>query len=44
NIWSISIIEGQSISYELRRPGREFRIDFDLNSPVENPPAAWGHQ
>lgn len=44
NIWRISIIEGQRISYELRRPGREFRIDFDLNSPVENPPAAWGYQ
>lgn len=44
NIWRISIIEGQRISYELRRAGREFRIDFDLNSPVENPPAAWGYQ
>ncbi len=52
NIWTISIRAGQTVSYQLRRPamkgkpesGRDFKIDFDLNAPVENPPVAWGHK
>ena len=29
-------------AYELRRPNRFFRIDFDLTRPVAPPPAPWG--
>lgn len=44
NVWTISFIPGKSISYELKRPNREFRIKFDLNNKVSNPPVAWGYE
>ncbi len=52
NIWTIAIRPGKSVSYQLRRPGqkdrpetrRDFKIDFDLNAPVKNPPVAWGYK
>jgi hypothetical protein len=41
NVWAIEI-GGAQFSYELRRPNRYFRVEFDLSTPVENPPAPWG--
>jgi len=42
NIWAMAIEPGVRFTYELTRPGRAFRVDFDLAAPVESPPAAWG--
>ncbi|MFP4207690.1 MAG: hypothetical protein ACLFSC_03460 [Wenzhouxiangella sp.] len=44
NFWSMELrpAAGQ-FAYELVRPGRHFRAEFDLTRPVEPPPAPWGH-
>lgn len=44
NVWSLALVPGERFSYALRRPGRHFRVDFDLTEPVEPPPAPWGHE
>ena len=41
NIWTIEI-DTRTFAYELRRPGRFFRVEFDLSRPVAPPPAPWG--
>lgn len=41
NIWKIFVYPDR-FSYQLVREGREFRVDFDLNQPVDTPPAPWG--
>jgi hypothetical protein len=42
NVWSVELIPGAHFRYALTRPGREFRIDFDLTRPVPPPPPPWG--
>ena len=42
NIWAVEVAPGQMFAYELRRPGRFFRVEFDLTRPVSPPPAPWG--
>lgn len=42
NVWAIEIVPKQLFAYELRRPGRFFRVEFDLTRPVEPPPPPWG--
>lgn len=42
NVWAIEIEPGRTFAYELRRPGRHFRVEFDLSRPVPVPPPAWG--
>lgn len=42
NVWAIEVHPGRSFAYELRRPGRFFRVEFDLSRPVAAPPAPWG--
>jgi hypothetical protein len=42
NVWAMEVEPGQFFAYELRRPGRFFRVDFDLTRPVAAPPPAWG--
>jgi hypothetical protein len=45
NTWAMEIEPGQRFGYELSRPGgRLFKVEFDLTSPVEAPPAPWGHE
>ena len=34
NVWAIEIERGQTFAYELRRPGRHFRVEFDLKAPL----------
>lgn len=34
NIWTLSIVPNERLSYRLSRPGRLFQIDFDLNAPI----------
>lgn len=43
NTWAMEIEPGRRFLYELSRPGgRLFRVEFDLSTPVETPPAPWG--
>jgi hypothetical protein len=44
NVWAVEVESGALFAYELRRPGRFFRVDFDLTRPVPTPPPAWGHK
>ncbi|MGQ0800294.1 MAG: hypothetical protein ACT4NL_09310 [Pseudomarimonas sp.] len=42
NVWAIEIDPHQKLVYELKRPGREFRVEFDLTKTVPTPPDPWG--
>lgn len=42
NVWAFEIEAGQRFVYELARPGRLFRVEFDLAKPVSLPPEPWG--
>lgn len=44
NIWAMEIHPGRMFAYELTRPGRTFRVEFNLTAPVPAPPAPWGHR
>jgi hypothetical protein len=41
NVWAMEA-GGRVFAYELRRPGRFFRVEFDLSRPVAPPPPPWG--
>lgn len=41
NVWAMEA-DGRTFAYELRRPGRFFRVEFDLTRPVAPPPPPWG--
>ncbi|NWG71433.1 MAG: hypothetical protein HXY23_07485 [Parvularculaceae bacterium] len=41
NVWAVEITDA-SFAYELRRPNRHFRVEFDLTKPVAPPPPPWG--
>lgn len=43
NTWAMEVHPGRMFAYELSRPGRTFRVEFDLTTPVPAPPAPWGH-
>lgn len=43
NFWSMEIHPGEKFAYELVRAGRLFRAEFDLTTPVDEPPVPWGH-
>ena len=42
NVWAMEVEPGRLFAYELRRPDRFFRVDFDLARPVPAPPPPWG--
>ena len=42
NVWAIEIHPERMFAYELRRPGRFFRVEFDLTQPIAPPPPPWG--
>lgn len=44
NVWAMEVRPGSEFVYELARPGRVFRVTFDLTRPVAVPPAPWGHE
>ncbi|MFV3073589.1 hypothetical protein [Niveispirillum fermenti] len=44
NVWAMEVKPGSEFIYELSRPGRLFRVTFDLTRPVPPPPAPWGHE
>lgn len=41
NVWAIEV-DATRFAYELRRPGRKFRVEFDLTRPITAPPPPWG--
>lgn len=41
NVWAMEA-DATRFAYELRRPGRHFRVEFDLTRPVDTPPPPWG--
>ncbi len=43
NTWAMELHPGRMFAYELTRPDRNFRVEFDLTTAVPAPPAAWGH-
>lgn len=44
NIWAVEVARGEVFAYELRRPNRHLRVEFDLRQPVSPPPAPWGER
>lgn len=42
NVWSVEIVPGRAFAYQLQRPNRHFRVEFDLTRPVAAPPPPWG--
>lgn len=34
NVWALEVHPGETFAYELRRPNRHFRVEFDLTRPV----------
>jgi hypothetical protein len=41
NVWALEMRK-TFFAYELRRPNRFFRVEFDLTRPVAPPPPPWG--
>ncbi|MGH8079090.1 MAG: hypothetical protein ACREP7_00855, partial [Lysobacter sp.] len=41
NVWAVEI-DAQRFVYELSRPGRLFRVEFDLSRPLPAPPPPSG--
>ena len=44
NVWTVEHVPGRMFAYQLARPGRLFRVEFDLTKPVALPPAPWGDE
>lgn len=44
NVWAVEVHPGRTFAYELRRPNRRFRVEFDLTRPVAAPPPPWGSE
>jgi hypothetical protein len=44
NVWAIEVRPYDAFAYELRRPNRHFRVEFDLRLPVTPPPPPWGSE
>ena len=42
NVWAIEVYPTRIFAYELRRPGRFLRVEFDLSRPIAPPPPPWG--
>ena len=44
NTWAVEVADNNIFAYELRRPNRHFRVEFDLSRPVKLPPTPWGSE
>ena len=42
NTWSVEISPGKQFAYQMQRPERLFRVEFDLSTPIKTPPLPWG--
>jgi hypothetical protein len=45
NVWAMEVEPGRRFLYELSRRAEDrlFQVEFDLTTPVDLPPAPWGH-
>lgn len=41
NTWRVEILPGDLFAYQMSRPERLFRVEFDLSVPVVAPPPPW---
>ena len=41
NEWTVEIHPGEMFAYQLERPGRLFRLEFDLTKPLASAPEPW---
>jgi hypothetical protein len=44
NVWALEVGPGPMFAYELRRPGRFFRVEFDTARRAALPPPPWGER
>ncbi len=44
NVWTMEVHPDDIFAYELTRPYRHLRVEFDLTDEVDAPPAPWGHE
>ena len=45
NTWVVELKPEENLfAYQMSRPNRFFRIEFDLSQPVDVPPPAWGYE
>lgn len=42
NVWTIELDGDRRFVYRLARPGRLFRVEFDLSQPIATPAPPWG--
>ena len=42
NTWRVEIEPGEVFTYQMSRPERTCRVEFDLTTPVDAPPPSWG--
>ncbi|MEM1389918.1 MAG: hypothetical protein AAGG45_02465, partial [Pseudomonadota bacterium] len=42
NTWGMEVQSGSRFAYQMWRPERNFRIEFDLTEEVDAPPPPWG--
>jgi hypothetical protein len=43
NVWAVEVSpDADRFAYELKRPQRFFRVEFDTSKPVPPPPPPWG--
>ena len=35
NVWAVEVVPGDALAYEMTRPGRRFRAEFDLAQPLD---------
>lgn len=42
NTWSVEIEPGEIFAYQMSRPNRLFRVEFNLSEPTTLPPPPWG--
>ena len=43
NIWAIDLDRSNDLfGYEMMRPNRSFRVEFDTSTSIETPPDPWG--
>ncbi|WP_037469597.1 hypothetical protein [Shewanella marina] len=43
NVWHMYVTD-DIFAYQLTRENRNFKVDFDLTTPITPPPAPWGHK
>lgn len=41
SVWALEFMDGQTLVYEVKRPGHHLRLGFDLANPVPAPPRPW---